>query len=178
MAINIARGTSPRGLISLRSTSKLLRPLLSYTKEDILSYAQEKKLTWQEDSTNTDTRYTRNRLRSKLANSDKAGDFEKIYHRLSSVYKELDQLLAEQERAIIEGMIINRTRFLTLPFSVGCELLARFFGRIGVDNIDQQLIVNAAVAVRTYKQGKKFDLDRNYYLASEKKQVVVHRRTI
>ncbi len=70
MAINIGRGTSPRGLIALQSTEDLLRPLLSYTKDQILDYARQNQLVWREDSTNVDTRYTRNRLRSKLSHSE------------------------------------------------------------------------------------------------------------
>lgn len=178
MAINIGRGTSPRGLIALQSTDNLLRPLLPYTKDQILNYANQNRLEWKEDATNADTRYTRNRLRSKLLRSENAAEFEQIYDHLNEIYEELDQLLSDQEKVVIKNRAINRTEFSKLPFSVGCELLARYFKKVGIDNIDKQLIINAAVAIRTYKLGKKFDLDKNHYLQSEKKQVVVHSRTI
>lgn len=43
-----------------------LRPLLSFWKEELESYAKAKQLKWRDDSSNSDTRFTRNHLRSKL----------------------------------------------------------------------------------------------------------------
>ncbi len=44
-------------------SSYILRPLLSVTKSDILTYAREHQIEYREDSTNTDTTYDRNHIR-------------------------------------------------------------------------------------------------------------------
>ncbi|HRV76187.1 MAG TPA: tRNA lysidine(34) synthetase TilS [Candidatus Saccharimonadales bacterium] len=69
--INIKRGTSPKGLTSLKHhTLGVWRPYLykdlDITKQDILNYAKKYKLTWHEDSTNHNTKYLRNQIREDL----------------------------------------------------------------------------------------------------------------
>lgn len=44
----------------------LLRPLLSFGKASILDYAQEKNILYNEDSTNEDVEYVRNRVRHEI----------------------------------------------------------------------------------------------------------------
>lgn len=63
MIINLIRGTGWRGLISLRNSETLIRPLLSWSKIKIVSYALEHNLEWHDDSTNDDIRYLRNYVR-------------------------------------------------------------------------------------------------------------------
>jgi tRNA(Ile)-lysidine synthase len=41
----------------------ILRPLLTTTKSEIITYAREHQVEYREDSTNTDTTYDRNRIR-------------------------------------------------------------------------------------------------------------------
>lgn len=58
------RGTGLNGLtgIPLRNGA-IIRPLLCATRQDILQYAQENRLSWREDASNTEDTYTRNYLR-------------------------------------------------------------------------------------------------------------------
>jgi tRNA(Ile)-lysidine synthase TilS/MesJ len=44
----------------------IYRPLVRYTKQDVIEYAQHHKLEWREDPTNSDTKYLRNQLRQQL----------------------------------------------------------------------------------------------------------------
>ena len=70
--LQLKRGSGPKGLSSMAAIQpwagnrRLCRPLLSVSKEDILNYAQQHKLTWIEDDTNYDTRIERNFLRHKV----------------------------------------------------------------------------------------------------------------
>lgn len=45
---------------------KLARPLLFFTKEELLAHARAQRLEWHEDSTNRNPRYARNRVRAEL----------------------------------------------------------------------------------------------------------------
>lgn len=62
--INLTRGTGLDGLLGIPAVSgKIIRPLLPYSREQILAYAQKHKITWREDSSNASTKYFRNKIR-------------------------------------------------------------------------------------------------------------------
>lgn len=64
---NIFRGTGISGLHGiLPKQGCILRPLLFAKREEIISYAKEKKLEWVEDSSNESTKYTRNYIRHEV----------------------------------------------------------------------------------------------------------------
>ena len=65
----IARGTGPSGLSGILpirpfATGHLVRPLLGFSKAEILTYCQERGLDFVTDSTNADKSYARNRIRA------------------------------------------------------------------------------------------------------------------
>ncbi len=68
----LLRGTGPAGLLPLKEflnlTNKtvLFRPFLSLTKNEIVKYAQNKKIPFIEDKTNEDIKYKRNLIRKKI----------------------------------------------------------------------------------------------------------------
>ena len=69
--MRLLNGSGPKGLGGIPAqrslgSAILLRPLLNYSKEDILDYAQQQQLTWVEDTTNDDSRYDRNFLRNEI----------------------------------------------------------------------------------------------------------------
>ena len=64
--INIARGSGIEGLVGISESSKLIRPLLNFTKEEILDYAKLNKLKWNEDQSNINNTYLRNSIRNKV----------------------------------------------------------------------------------------------------------------
>lgn len=65
--LNLFRGTGIRGLGGMKPVNgNIIRPLLCVTRHDILTYAQQRHLSFVEDSTNTDTRFQRNKIRSLL----------------------------------------------------------------------------------------------------------------
>lgn len=61
--INIIRGTGWRGLCSLSEHDETKRPLLGWSKSEIINYALLHNLEWREDSTNDNVRYLRNYVR-------------------------------------------------------------------------------------------------------------------
>ncbi len=66
--MRILRGTGLNGLTGMREVNgRYIRPLLSYTREDINAYIEKNHLDYVEDETNLDTAYTRNFLRGEIA---------------------------------------------------------------------------------------------------------------
>lgn len=62
--INLGRGTGFTGIAGIRSkTETAVRPLLSFTKKEILEYAKAHGLNWREDASNQKEDYQRNFIR-------------------------------------------------------------------------------------------------------------------
>ena len=59
----LARGTLSGVAGMKEQDGYIIRPLISWTKQEILSYAQENGLSYRVDTTNLDTEYTRNKIR-------------------------------------------------------------------------------------------------------------------
>ena len=66
--INLSRGTGLDGLTGIpEKTANIRRPMLPFSKEDILIYANEHQIKWREDQSNQDNKYLRNKIRNELA---------------------------------------------------------------------------------------------------------------
>jgi len=70
----IVRGTGVEGLAGIRPKRPLagegrpylIRPMLNVRRSEIEAFLAARSITWRDDSTNTDRRYTRNRIRAEL----------------------------------------------------------------------------------------------------------------
>ncbi|WP_067013831.1 tRNA lysidine(34) synthetase TilS [Marinomonas spartinae] len=67
----LLRGTGGKGLSGMPmeralGKSRLIRPFIDVSKDDILRYAELQKLSWVQDESNLDTRFTRNFLRHQV----------------------------------------------------------------------------------------------------------------
>lgn len=68
---NLMRGAGSTGLSSLRAIrpffgAQLVRPMLPFTQDDIIEYAENNHLIWVEDPSNSDQRYSRNEIRHQV----------------------------------------------------------------------------------------------------------------
>ncbi|MDN3724068.1 tRNA lysidine(34) synthetase TilS [Aequorivita sp. SDUM287046] len=62
--INFGRGTGLSGLTGIPIVhNKIIRPLLNFSREEILQFAVDRNYEWREDSSNKKTDYLRNKLR-------------------------------------------------------------------------------------------------------------------
>ena len=65
--MNLSRGTGLRGLIGIRGVrGNIIRPVISFRRQELRRILIEYKMNWREDETNNDTIYTRNRIRHEL----------------------------------------------------------------------------------------------------------------
>ena len=120
IAINFKRGTGWRGLAVL--DSDVLRPLLQLTKNNLVEYAQQRQLTWREDSTNTSDAYLRNRVRKQMRDLDDESKRELLA--LRSQQLESKRLIeAEVIQLIGDGPQYSRYFFSHVPINVAIECL-------------------------------------------------------
>ena len=104
----IARGTGLSGLAGIApirpfADGHLVRPLLGFTKAEILHYCQERGLDFVTDSTNTDTTYARNRIRADAvpALTSLYGDVAHRTVRMSAELCEDDAFLCEAAEELL-----------------------------------------------------------------------------
>ena len=89
---NAIKGTGLSGLRGIKPVNgKVVRPLLTVTKEEIYQYANAENLTWREDESNKSIKYHRNKIRHnvlpvlKEINPNLEATFERNFKRLSRV---------------------------------------------------------------------------------------------
>ena len=170
--INIIRGTGRQGLSSIQS-KKILRPLLSYTKKEILRYARQNNLKWHEDRSNKDTQYLRNYIRQKVMS--KLGDKKRaeIFSNLDKVAK-LNIIIDKEIATLSQNKrYLNRRTFTALPTSVGNELLAYWFRQNNFRDFDRRTISRVSVAIRTAKPGTKHEIIRGRTVSLSKEKAAL-----
>lgn len=65
--INLSRGTGLEGLLGIPAQNdKIIRPLLPFSRDEIVEYAKENNIQWREDSSNASDKYLRNKIRHHL----------------------------------------------------------------------------------------------------------------
>ncbi len=159
--LNLIRGTGWRGLSSLRSTDHLLRPLLDYTKSDILNYAKDNKLEWVEDSTNQDIKYLRNEIRHNVVtkmNDKQRSEFLQLYRDQIELMNEIDSHTASL-------MSDQRHNYIMWPTSVSLEVLRSQL------QLTRPQAKRVLMAIKTAKPGTKFEITKEKSLLFTDKTV-------
>ena len=65
--INLTRGSGLDGFTGIpRINGNIVRPLLAFSREEILAYAKTNTIDWREDASNATTKYIRNKIRHKV----------------------------------------------------------------------------------------------------------------
>lgn len=99
--MHLIRGTGHKGLTGMpyrgflnqfSTTTPLVRPMLSIWREEVLAYCHERGLTWLEDPSNRDVRFTRNRLRNEVLPL-----LKQVNPRVEEAIWRLSTLLAEED---------------------------------------------------------------------------------
>ncbi|TBX70170.1 tRNA lysidine(34) synthetase TilS [Flavobacterium silvisoli] len=95
--INFTRGTGLDGLTGIpEQNDKIIRPLLIFSREEIITFAKENKVPWREDSSNATDKYLRNKLRHQIIpalkelNSGLLQSFEKTTEHLKQAQSLVD----------------------------------------------------------------------------------------
>jgi tRNA(Ile)-lysidine synthase len=101
--INLSRGTGLEGLIGIpEQNDKIVRPLLPFSRDEILEYAQENNIQWREDSSNASNKYLRNKIRHDLVPMLKEinPNFVKAFEKTQS-YLQQSQEMVEDSTIIV-----------------------------------------------------------------------------
>jgi tRNA(Ile)-lysidine synthase len=186
--INLSRGTGIAGLTGMKPVhGKLIRPLLFATRKAISDYAGNNGVVHREDRTNSDTKYTRNKIRHSLLPgfreinpsfdstvSETAERLNEINEMVSELLKPLKEKIISRKDGLvhfrikeIEGLSWKKALLFELfrPFGISsgqvAELVKLFEGRSG-----SQLITAGWRLIRSRSEiiaVPRFDESENYF---------------
>ncbi len=109
--INLTRGSGIEGLSGMSEfDGSILRPLLQFSRKQILKYAIDNKLEWREDSSNAETDYLRNAIRHQLIPqlTDINPAFNQIMQRNLNVWKEQSTLFNKHCSLLLRKYVVKQ----------------------------------------------------------------------
>lgn len=169
--LNMLRGTGRKGLSALADNPDVFRPLINVSKKEILEYAKANNIKWHEDSTNSEEKYLRNYVRSKLVSKLTNSQKHKLIKEIlsaSEVNQQIDTLLVKQLRANRYKSGISRQWFNSLPHDVAGETMAAWLRQNNLREFDKKTIERLVVASKTSKNDKKQPIIRGSNLLISK----------
>ena len=175
--MRIVRGSNLSGYVVIKKINKnknytILRPLLTTTKENIISYNKNNNIEYVIDRSNESMKYTRNRYRKKILpflkeeSKDVHLKFLKFSEELNSYQQFVDEYIKEKElienNRIVINKIINESNFIkrkALEFIIK-EIQTKYIFEISDNQIKEILkIIN--------KNNKSIDLKNGFKCVSE-----------
>lgn len=100
--INLTRGTGLEGLIGIpEQNDRIIRPLLPFSRDEILKYAEENTIEWREDSSNASNKYLRNKIRHDLVPM-----LKEINPNFLSAFQKTQSYLQESQEMVEDASIM------------------------------------------------------------------------
>lgn len=172
--LKLIRSGDPREMSSLKPIRSwgdfsLLRPLLAYSKKDLLEYDEEEKIEFVNDQTNAEDNIIRNRLRHHVVPKLKA-ESEFLLKNGNRFLKEMDTLM--QEREILFKNIKYEEFLGTLRikdkelFGFNKALKLDYFSYLLKKRFNQQVSFNEKNSAKN-KNGFKYEFYQGYYYLYE-----------
>ena len=170
---NLTRGTGTRGLIGIQARQgKIIRPLLTSSKKEIIEYCLANNIEYVVDSTNSDTKYTRNSIRHnvipylKEINPSLNESIMRLGDIISSDEKYFDKLV---DKIISENDIKDKID-LALARELDASIISRLLKKVSPQRLDYldvassiELLKNARVgSLVNLSGGISFKIERGY----------------
>ena len=182
--INFTRGTGIDGLVGIpEKNENIIRPLLSFSREDILKYAIENEIAWREDQSNASTKYLRNKMRHLVLPvlKEENAEFLKSFQNTLNHLKQT-QLLAndavgffEKECVKMKDEQLEIDLEKTENFNNKKHYLLQILKRYGFSSIDEIEKICISDAGKVLKNDQYTILkDRKKLIVFEEKSVLKH----
>lgn len=154
IALNLDRGTGWRGL-AVMDRAEVARPLLALHKAQLYDYALKHGLEWVEDATNRSDKYTRNRLRARLAGA-KVDEVALLALRASQL--QLRREITREVDRLCQKYTNSRHALIAIDQRVAIELLGAVIKHVAGVRPTRPQLVRALLAIKTAKRGTVFQL--------------------
>ena len=148
LLFRLNRGSSLKGLAAIPqhrhfASGEIFRPLLNFSRAELLQYAQQQKLEWVEDDSNKDIEFDRNFLRREIlpAIESRWPNYRSSWQKSLQLITEADALLDELAESDIESLrdnnpsAISVTGLCSLSKARQRNLLCRWIEQAGLADL-------------------------------------------
>lgn len=185
--MKISRGSNLEGYAGIKEVSnvkdyQIIRPLLKYTKEDIINYNKSNNIKYYNDSSNQSTNYTRNRYRLNILPLLKKEDknIHKKYLKYSKTLIEYDNYIKREVKKNIDNVYINNIIYIDKLNQLDTFLIKNILYNI-MNNIYQNKnniitdkhIQNIISLLNNTKPNIKIDLPNNKEIVKEYNKLII-----
>ena len=179
--INMLRGTNSAGIVSLRSTDAIIRPLLGFDKQEIVEYANDHELQWNEDSTNDGDDYLRNYVRHNIVEKLNKAELRKIIEKQLPLETEIEDMVTEFNNAKLlrygDRIEMMRADFVQLPHDVALRVARSFFDEADLGTPpSKQMIEQMVVTIKTGANASGLDISKSARLEINDTMFVIRNR--
>lgn len=189
--MKISRGSNLEGYAGIKEVSnvknyQIIRPLLKYTKEDIINYNKSNNIKYYNDSSNQSTNYTRNRYRLNILPLLKKEDknIHKKYLKYSKTLIEYDDYIKREVKRNINNVykdnIINIDNLNKLDTFLIKNILYNIMNNIYQNKnniITDRHIQNIISLLNNTKPNIKIDLPNNKEIVKEYNKLIIKDKT-
>lgn len=189
--MKISRGSNLEGYAGIKEISnvknyQIIRPLLKYTKEDIINYNKSNNIKYYNDSSNQSTNYTRNRYRLNILPLLKKEDknIHKKYLKYSKTLIEYDDYIKKEVKRNINNVykdnIINIDNLNKLDTFLIKNILYNIMNNIYQNKnniITDRHIQNIISLLNNTKPNIKIDLPNNKEIVKEYNKLIIKDKT-
>jgi len=172
--INLSRGTGLEGFTGIPPVNKkIVRPLLLFSRDEILAYAKEHQITWREDLSNASNKYLRNKIRHQIVpvlkeiNPTFLKSFEKTITHLQESQQIVNDAIANVKKTVFtnDKIDIQKIQQLSHPKSYLYQLL-KPYGFTEWNDVAN--LLNAQTGKQVFSKTHRLLKDRHFLILSEK----------
>ncbi len=193
LLLNLLRGTGLTGLAGIPKIRtfvknvRLIRPLIELKKEDLITYAKERRLLWKEDKSNQLLDYTRNKVRLSLIPL-----LEKTFNpnivdtlnRTAKLISGADEFISEMVSNSIDFVVddVRQERFAvktnllgTFPEFVQGEIIQKLVSKyFRLSSLPMRKIADI-IDLMKHNSGAIYQINKNYNVLMDRKKLIFTR---
>ena len=175
LLINLIRGTGISGLRGIKELDQnIIRPLLSFTKNDLIKYTHDNNIQYREDSSNSSNKYVRNKVRNQIIpimqeiNPDLIDSIAKTMSRIEDVEIIYNQYVHRKKKNLLifsnseYSVCIDQLLQEPAPKQLLYEIISDF-GFKDIDSVFVSLFSNS---------GKEF-YNKDFYMVKDRNQIII-----
>lgn len=191
--MKIARGSNLEGYAGIKKISLfkneyyMVRPLLNYTKNDILDYLKNNNIKYYIDKTNADTTYTRNRYRKYILPFLKEEDINihKKFLKYSETLLEYDNFIKKETKNIVSKIykdnVLNINDFNKLDNFMKKNILYYILNNLYENKpniITEKHINNIIKLINSNKNNSSLNIPKGFIVLKEYNYIIFMKKDV
>jgi len=180
--MHIARGSSIKGASGMSvASNKIFRPLLSFSRKEILDYNKKHQIPYITDSSNLDVKYARNFIRHKIIKEMNQiyPNFVKnvcLFAQRCAIDEEFIESFLPMDLLIVEkDLCFISTKINNLNYAISSRLVKKAIEQIGIFADIEEKHIKKIVELASSQNGKKINLTNKLIAYKEYENIVIQK---